>query len=1119
LYFLLKDDYKSSVPIDTDTNDYFYFSVKTNSHTNITLLSGNKVMTSWKVDSSGYKSLEFYGSLKDASSISLIIEHLSPHDTISILGVNLYRDNRLFSLNKSFLEKTLVANALVNVKKDEIQLTAIQANQSACITFFPYYSWETNDLGLYKKIVIIGIFVLCFLLIFIFAPKSKYFFFTVFISSMIMVVVYVLNHNDIWQVKISSQNEIKNPEVFHNHTPLFSGEKKYYKYGNILNYTTPINLHEEKYLRFDIESDNRVIDDLKISFINTFICKTFSLSKIPQKCILLNDIVLQGDKYIITGTDPYFKITTSYFLSRIEWLLFLKDKLCLFVSLIFFMLLICLSRYMNFIEKSKFHISQLTLFFIPAAYVLVCQPWKSPVADNKSEYIYFSARTSSPGFISINNSNECLAKWEISQPGFKLFQYKKAINTDNRLFLLIENLSANDTIFLNSVNYCKGETVQNLLAKDTNLFNISNAQLLSSPLDYNVVVSKSETPVRINLKPFNILQTENQNKHAFVIVLMIIFILILFAAILNLNPKKNVLISVLTSIFVFIFYWIGKDDEFNVKLSSKNNIEASFLYYYNTPEFWSEWKLLSGKHKGVFISQVLLQKYKFQRVDLEGNVKTIEEPKIALSSGLIKKTWNYSRIPYDYLVVNDMVKKGNTYHITGPDPYFILNSAAQSDDAEYLLILKKHIFIFLSMVLFLVLLVICKVLPIVNYRHAIINIFFIVFISNVIGFSIFSTKKNYIVKEKRNAQSFPDFSIDSCQSFTNKINNFIVDNVPGRTNIITLNNLIEYKTFNELINNKKIHFGKDGWMFFIQGWILETYENRKPLTEAELKKMSDILVERNNWLQKKGIKFYLVFPPSALLIYEDKLRPSIYKHNGVTKLEQFLSYLKKNTRLNIIDVYQTLYDLRQASPKDIYYKDDPHWNFYGAYYAYKTIVEAIKKDFPGIPSPANYNDFEWFKFGDAVPDSFLISEDYKEFMNRNFGGEGVANGMYKIMLINEYYQNEVLYPLSKKLSMPTEIQYLNYPISISNNPAISYVNNKISTPSVLMFRDSFSNWLSHYLSHNFQRISYFWTPEFCHEVVIIEKPDIVIQEMSIDIINHLLLSKPKPIHRNDTVSK
>jgi len=1117
LYFLLKDDYKSSVPFDTDTNDYFYFSVKTTSRTGITLLSGNKVMTSWKIDSGGYKSLEFYGSLKDASSISLVIDHLSQHDTICMLGFNLYHDNCLFSLNKSFLEKTLIANASVNVKKDENQLTTIQTNQPACITFFPYYSWETNDLGFFKKMFIIGIFVLCVLLIFIFVPKTKYFFFAVFISSIIMVVVYLVNHNDIWQLKISSQNGIKNPEAFHNQTPLFSGDKKYYKYGNIHNYTIPVNLHEEKYLRFDIESDNGEIDDLKISFTNTFICKTFYLSKIPQKFIVLNDLVLQGDKYIITGTDPYFKITSTYFLSHIIWLVFLNDKLYLIVSLVFFMLLICLSRYMNFIERTKFHISQLMLLFIPAAYVLAYQPWKLPVAGNKNEYIYFSARTSKPGFISINNSNECLAKWEISQPGFKLFQYKKALNTNIGLYLLIENLSGNDTISLHSVNYCKGEKVQNLLTKETDIFSISNAQLLSSPLDYNVVVSKSGTPVRINLKPFDILQTANQSRQAFVIVLLIIFTLILFAAVLNLNPQKNVLISVLTSIFVLIFYWIGRDDEFNVSLSSKNNIEASLLYFHNTPEFWSEWKLLSGKQKGVFISQVLLQKYKFLRVDLEGDVKTIEEPQIALSSGLIKMTYNYMRIPYYYLVVNDMVKKGNAYHVTGPDPYFVLNSAAQSDDAEYLLVLKKHIFIFLSIVLFLVLLVTFKALPIANYRHAIINIFFIAFISNVIGFSFFSTKKNLIIKEKRNAQSFPDFSIDSCQSFTNKLNNFIIDNVPGRTNIITLNNLIEYKTFKELINNNKIHFGKDGWMFFIQGWVLETYENRKPLTEAELKKMSDILVERNNWLQKKGIKYYLVFPPSALLIYADKLSPSVYKHNRVTKLEQFLNYLKKNTRLNIIDVYQSLHDLRQTSSTDIYYKDDPHWNFYGAYSAYKTMVEAIKKDFPGIPGPANYNDFEWFKYGDAVPDSFSVSEDYKELMNRNFNN--MIDAMYKQMLINEYYQNEVTYPLSKKLSMPTEIHYLNYPISISHTPVISYVNNKISTPSALMFRDSFSVWLSHYLSHNFQRISYFWTPEFIHEAIIKEKPDIVIQEMSIDIINQILFSKPNPILKNDTVSK
>lgn len=56
-----------------------------------------------------------------------------------------------------------------------------------------------------------------------------------------------------------------------------------------------------------------------------------------------------------------------------------------------------------------------------------------------------------------------------------------------------------------------------------------------------------------------------------------------------------------------------------------------------------------------------------------------------------------------------------------------------------------------------------------------------------------------------------------------------------------------------------------------------------------------------------------------------------------------------------------------------------------------------------------------------------------------------------------------------------------------------------------MFRDSFSDALIPYLSEIFNRSSYFWTHSFVPEVILKEKPNIVILETVERYIYNLLI--------------
>ena len=61
-------------------------------------------------------------------------------------------------------------------------------------------------------------------------------------------------------------------------------------------------------------------------------------------------------------------------------------------------------------------------------------------------------------------------------------------------------------------------------------------------------------------------------------------------------------------------------------------------------------------------------------------------------------------------------------------------------------------------------------------------------------------------------------------------------------------------------------------------------------------------------------------------------------------------------------------------------------------------------------------------------------------------------------------------------------------------------------PRAVVFRDSFSNALIPYLSEHFERILYVWDRDVDTQVVDIEQPDVVIQE----IVGRFLSRRPRP---------
>jgi hypothetical protein len=310
-----------------------------------------------------------------------------------------------------------------------------------------------------------------------------------------------------------------------------------------------------------------------------------------------------------------------------------------------------------------------------------------------------------------------------------------------------------------------------------------------------------------------------------------------------------------------------------------------------------------------------------------------------------------------------------------------------------------------------------------------------------------------------------------------------------------MNNYLQYSVFRQLVNNQILYFGEDDWIFYIGGPAKENFENRKPLTKNELSSIKNVLEKRAIWLKERGIHFYMVFPPMSQTVYKEHIGPRMRQYYKQTKSEQLLEYLKKNSDLDIIDVYSPLMKIKNnPGLKSPYYKNNCHWNYIGGYAAYCSIIDYIKKDLPEIGEPLTAKDFNW-----------VLTDKYKP-------------DLLQLMDIDMFYQFQQYIPVMNYNIITDTIYPVYLDLNASAPPACVRTNRK-SHPTMLMFGDSYAASIVEFLFNNFSKTYFIWTPLFHPDIIEKEKPDIVIQEMvDASIMNILLKNKPLPEHK-DTADK
>jgi alginate O-acetyltransferase complex protein AlgJ len=154
--------------------------------------------------------------------------------------------------------------------------------------------------------------------------------------------------------------------------------------------------------------------------------------------------------------------------------------------------------------------------------------------------------------------------------------------------------------------------------------------------------------------------------------------------------------------------------------------------------------------------------------------------------------------------------------------------------------------------------------------------------------------------------------------------------------------------------------GKEGWLFQTSEMVIQDYQNDIPFTEKQLTELQQNLDEVTAIFRNQGTTLVIVVAPNKSSIYPDYMPSELQLMRPQSRFDQVMQYLKQHGQTQILDLRQEL--IANRKEQQVYYKTDSHWTEYGAYIAYREILNTLQPAHPELV-PRALSDFKPVSMG------------------------------------------------------------------------------------------------------------------------------------------------------------
>lgn len=292
---------------------------------------------------------------------------------------------------------------------------------------------------------------------------------------------------------------------------------------------------------------------------------------------------------------------------------------------------------------------------------------------------------------------------------------------------------------------------------------------------------------------------------------------------------------------------------------------------------------------------------------------------------------------------------------------------------------------------------------------------------------------------------------------------------------------IQVKVFG-VSSSDRVVLGKNDWLFYTAENELDCMRRCRPMRAEEVAAWSALLEARHAWLADQGIAYVFVVAPDKHTIYPENLPDSVVALHDESRLDQLMKSLADG-RVPIIDLRTVLREGKRKRPT--YLRTDTHYNDWGAYITYRSVIEAIRPACPTIrPLDETRVTMEEVALGGGDLADFLgIPTEY---------GETGPQMRYSPPLPITYLEPASYNPSSRLLT-----------------PRIVTASSAGEAESAMFYRDSFLNTPLPLLASHFQQATFLWQPHIDGAEVLRVRPKVIVQEM---VERQLMLAPPTDVN-------
>ena len=117
-----------------------------------------------------------------------------------------------------------------------------------------------------------------------------------------------------------------------------------------------------------------------------------------------------------------------------------------------------------------------------------------------------------------------------------------------------------------------------------------------------------------------------------------------------------------------------------------------------------------------------------------------------------------------------------------------------------------------------------------------------------------------------------------------------------RGDLIRVNNFLNIELFGRS-PLPAVVIGREGWLFPDKNatgqYVLDCYRNCTPFSETDLQHWRKTLADRAAWMNKLGVRYFLVLVPEKSTVYAEMVPSYIHRTGLRSRQDQLLEYLER----------------------------------------------------------------------------------------------------------------------------------------------------------------------------------------------------------------------------------